>query len=85
MLNHSFSGFPAYKPILLALFYQVSKLPLFNNYLAGCGGAIGCLLMALPELDELDLRGCRLKVLDIEALADVLQGRTLKVRSYKSS
>ena len=50
-----------------------------HNNLAGCGRSLGVLMMAFPELVDVDLRGCRLKVSDVEAMAEVLRGNILKV------
>ena len=56
-----------------------------HNKLAGCGNSLGLLMLALPELTDLDLMGCRLKIPDVEAMAEVQQGHVLKVNKITTS
>ena len=67
--------------------FQLTRLDLGasfydHNYLAGCGKSLGLLMMAFPELVDVNLWSCRLKVSDIEAMAEVVRGHTLKVSTW---
>ena len=58
---------------------QVSRIVWYYNDLGGSGRALGHLMLALPDLSVLELGYTWLKASDIEDMADVLRGHTLKV------